>query len=103
MKRRDRKARDAINARCAPKPYSPDEPVACPKCGVTFRSADAQVPGDLITASTCIARSTDKCGMRRSKKLPEPANPALGRSDGTKRPLYVQDLVNVETYEIEVG
>jgi hypothetical protein len=38
-----------------------------------------------------------------AKKLPEPANPALGRCDGTKRPIFVQDLTNVETYEIELG
>jgi hypothetical protein len=37
-----------------------------------------------------------------AKNLPEPANPALGRPDGTKRPLFVQNPQNVETYDIEL-
>jgi hypothetical protein len=42
-------------------------------------------------------------GGTPQRLLPEPANPLLGRRDGTMRPRFVQDLKDVEYYDVELG
>lgn len=54
-----------------PRPWSPDDPTVCPRCGQTFRSGDCSVPGQdgkailaRLTADSCINPASRECGAK---------------------------------------